>query len=67
MSHSLAAERVQLCLLPLVTRFLTLVANSYAALRAAKGEPCVLACGVPASHSPIRTQFSAAAVARGCR
>jgi hypothetical protein len=66
MSHSLAAERVQLCLLPLVTRFLTLVANSYAAFRA-KGEPRVLACGVPASHAPIRTQFSAAAVARCCR
>jgi hypothetical protein len=37
MSHSLAAERVQLCLLPLVTRFLTLVANSYAALREPRG------------------------------
>ena len=32
---------------------LTLVANSYAAFRAAKGEQRVLACGVPANHSPI--------------
>ena len=42
----------------------TLVANSYAAFRAAKGEPRVFARGVPVNHSPSRTKFRAAAVAR---
>jgi membrane protein len=46
---------------------LTLVANSYAAFRAAKGEQRVFARGVPANHSPSRTTFRAAAVARCCR
>jgi hypothetical protein len=45
---------------------LTLVANSYAAFRAAKGEQRVFARGVPANHSPSRTTFRAAAVARCC-
>ena len=49
------------------TRTRTLVAHASAALRAAKGEPRVLACGVPARHSPIRTKVSAAAMARGGR
>jgi hypothetical protein len=40
-----------------VTRVLTLVANSYAAFRAAKGEQRVFARGVPANHSPSRTMF----------
>src|SRR5262245_57087919 len=46
---------------------LTLVANSYAAFRAAKGEQRVFARGVHANHSPSRTTFRAAAVARCCR
>jgi hypothetical protein len=43
----------------------TLVANSYAAFRAAQGAQRVFARGVPATHAPRRTKGSAAAVARG--
>jgi hypothetical protein len=46
---------------------LILVANSYAAFRAAKGEHRVFACGVPANHSPSRTMLRAAAVAICCK
>ena len=46
---------------------LTLVANSYAAFRAAKGEQRVFAGGVPANHSPILTILRAAAVAICCK
>src|SRR5215510_12059018 len=52
---------------PLMTPSLTLVANSYAAFRAAKGEQRVFACAVPANHSPIRTTLRAAAVAICCK
>src|SRR5262245_55406371 len=45
---------------------LTRVANSYATFRAAKGEQRVFARGVPVNHSPSRTTFRAAAVARCC-
>jgi hypothetical protein len=48
-------------------RTLTLVANSYAAFSAAKGEQRVFARGVPVNHSPSRTKFRAAAVARCCK
>jgi hypothetical protein len=50
-----------------VKALLTLVAKSYAAFRAAKGEQRVFARGVPANHSPSRTKFRAAAVARCCK
>ena len=43
---------------------LTLVANFYAGLQGSKREPRVLARGVPVNHSPSRTKFRAAAVAR---
>src|SRR5262245_4179779 len=52
---------------PLMTPSLTLVANSYAAFRAAKGEQRVFAGGVPANHSPILTILRAAAVAICCK
>jgi hypothetical protein len=42
---------------------LILVANSYAAFRAAQGEHRVCACGVPATPAPILTPWRAAAVA----